>query len=69
MKSCPYRPGDFVVYSPSEREYDIEDGDRLIIGKTYKIERIDRELYIVVEGYRHPGGGLYWEQFTPAKKS
>jgi hypothetical protein len=57
------------VYSPSARGYFLEDGERLVIGKTYKIERIEKESYIVVEGYSHPGGGLYWTEFTLAEKS
>jgi hypothetical protein len=69
MSSCPYKPGDVVIYSPSVRGYDLVDGERLVIGKTYKIERIEKESYIVVEGYRHPGGGLYWTEFTLAEKS
>jgi hypothetical protein len=69
MKSCPYKPGDVVVYSPSERGYALEDGDRLVIGKPYKIERIERESYIVIEGYRNAGGGIYWTEFIPVGKS
>jgi hypothetical protein len=69
MKPCPYKPGDSVVYSPSARGHAIDDGERLIIGTTYKIERIEKEFYVVVEGYRHPGGGIYWTEFTPAKES
>jgi hypothetical protein len=38
--------------------------ERLIPGKTYQVERIDKEAYVVVEGYRHPGGGIYGTEFT-----
>lgn len=68
MEPSPYKPGDFVVYSPSVRGYDLVDGERMVIGKTYKVERIEKESYVVVEGYSHPGGGLYWTEFTPAKE-
>jgi len=69
MKSCPYKLGDVVVYSPSARGHALDDGDRLVIGRAYKIERIEKESYIVVEGYRHPGGGIYWTEFILAKKA
>jgi len=69
MEPSPYKPGDFVVYLPSVRGYALVDGERLVIGKTYKIESIEKESYVVVEGYRHPGGGIYWTEFTLAEKS
>jgi hypothetical protein len=36
---------------------------KLIPGKRYKIENIQKGAYVVVEGYVHPGGGIYWTEF------
>jgi len=63
MNKCPFKQGDVVTYKPSRRGYGLEDGERLVIGKNYRVERIDDGVYVVVEGYRHPGGGLYWTEF------
>ena len=64
MEKCPFRVGDLVVYKPSRRGHALDDDDRLEIGKEYRIDKISRELYVVVEGYQHPGGGIYWTEFT-----
>jgi len=65
---CPFKPGDWVYYRPSRRGYDLDvmSTERLTVGARYKIERIDSEMYVVVEGYTHPGGGIYWTEFAPA---
>ena len=63
MEKCQFKPGDWVIYSPSQRGYHLVDGERMVIGKRYRVERIEKETYVVVEGYRHPGGGLYWTEF------
>jgi hypothetical protein len=64
--TCPYKVGDTVRYTTSDRGYalDVMDETRLERGKVYPIERIEKEKYIVVEGYSHPGGGIYWTEFT-----
>jgi len=36
---------------------------KLIPGNVYKIVEIQKDRYLVVEGYDHPGGGLYWTEF------
>ena len=66
MNKCPFSHGDWVVYKPSRRGHALIDGERLEIGKTYRVESIEKENYVVVEGYRHPGGGIYWTEFTKA---
>jgi hypothetical protein len=66
MSNCPFNVGDVVVYKPSQRGHALIDGERLEIGKTYVVERIEQENYVVVEGYRHPGGGIYWTEFVRA---
>jgi len=63
MEKCPFSVGDLVVYSPSRRGHALDDDDLLEIGKSYRIERIEQNVYIVVEGYQHPGGGIYWTEF------
>ena len=69
MNQCPFKPGDSVIYLPSRRGYGLEDGDCLETGKTYKIESIKDGCYVIVEGYRHPGGGIFWTEFKMEKKS
>ncbi len=35
-------------------------------GDKYKVLRIDKEIYVVLEGFENsPGGGLHWSQFAP----
>lgn len=51
------------MYKPSSRGHALDDADLLEIGKIYRIERIEKENYIVVEDYHHPGGGIYWTEF------
>lgn len=64
MTQCSFKPGDRVTYSPTKRGYGLENGARLEVGKVYKIENITDDCYITVEGYHHPGGGIYWTEFT-----
>lgn len=66
MSKCPFKVGDRVVYKPSLRGYALDDDRRLQIGQEYRIEKIEEENYIVVEGYRHPGGGIFWTEFEKA---
>lgn len=68
MLKCPFKIGDKVIYKPSDRGYGLIDGKRLEIGCEYRIEKIEKENYIVVEGYRNPGGGIYWTEFEKAGK-
>jgi hypothetical protein len=65
---CPYSIGQMVVYRPSQRGID-EDvmsppSGKLTPGKTYRIAAIQDELYVLPEGYKHPGGGVYWTEFA-----
>ena len=60
---CPFEVGDKVIYKPSSRGHAYDDGERLEIGKVYRVERIEQEYYVVVVGYCHPGGGIYWTEF------
>lgn len=64
MSKCPFKQGDLVVYRPSRRGHGLDDADLLEIDKIYRVERIEQENYVVVEGYRHPGGGIYWTEFA-----
>jgi hypothetical protein len=63
MKKCPFIVGDVVVYNPSRRGHALDDDNLLEIGKEYRIERIEQDVYVVVKGYLHPGGGIYWSEF------
>ena len=55
------------MYRPSERGWALEvmasPEGKLIPGKEYVVSEIQDDAYIVVEGYKHPGGGLYWIEF------
>jgi hypothetical protein len=37
--------------------------DKLVIGEVYKVLKIQDGCYVLVEGYNHPGGGIYWTEF------
>lgn len=65
---CPFAVGDEVIYKPSSKGYasdvmSTSDG-RLIPGEKYVICEVQENLYVVVNGYKHPGGGIYWTEFT-----
>jgi hypothetical protein len=64
---CPFKVGDYVVYKPSERGWGYDDSGLLVPGRTYVVGEIKKERYVAVEGYDHPGGGLYWTEFEAAK--
>jgi hypothetical protein len=40
--------------------------DRLTPGETYIVEAVEGGKYVVVCGYTHPGGGIYWTEFKEA---
>lgn len=70
QKQCPFVVGDWVVYKPTKRGMDLDVmssiSERLIPGKVYRVSEIQKNSYIVVDGYTHPGGGIYWAEFeTP----
>ena len=37
---------------------------KLVPDRAYRIEAVQKDSYIVVEGYRHSGGGIYWTEFA-----
>jgi len=39
---------------------------KLISGRTYKVLAVQQDFYVLVEGYRNPGGGIYWTEFAAA---
>ena len=65
---CPYRVGDDVRYVPSQRgraQSLHTDLERLVPGQIYRIVRLDRHAYIVLEGFESAGGGgIYWTEFS-----
>lgn len=65
---CPFRVGQKVIYRPSSRGKALnvmaDESGQLQDGKVYEIERIIDARYVVVKGYQHPGGGLYWTEFS-----
>jgi hypothetical protein len=72
MKLCPFRPGDAVVYRPTDRgrgqgvmtEYgDLPPGQKCVVAE------IKDGQYVVVLGHEHgPAGGIYWTEFAPAQE-
>jgi len=66
--SCPFRVGQTVIYRPSERSIGLDvmtpDSEKLVPGKAYRIASIQDGIYLVVDGYAHPGGGLHWAEFS-----
>ena len=64
---CPFHVGDIVTYKPSSKglSEDVMSApdEKLIPGERYRISDIRRKAYVVVEGYFHPGGGIYWSEF------
>jgi hypothetical protein len=69
-KGCPFKVGEMVIYQPTERGRGLEvmtDLASLEPGAVYKIARIDKGSYVVLEGYENSvGGGLYWTEFRQA---
>ena len=69
----PFRVGDCVVYAPSYKGYmtdvNAPKSERLTPGGTYRVAKIQDEDYVLVEGYDHPGGGIYWSEFQPASRN
>lgn len=65
--NCPFQVGDQVIYKPSRKGVDSDvmssPSDKLVIGEVYKVLKIQDGCYVLVEGYNHPGGGIYWTEF------
>lgn len=64
---CPFQIGEQVRYCPSAKGIaaDIMSPSEALLtpGKIYRVEAIVDQMYVIVEGYRHPGGGLHWTEF------
>jgi hypothetical protein len=67
-KKCPFKAGDVVVYRPTLRGKGLNamtDLSALKARNKYKISRIVKEVYLVVEGFENsPTGGLFWTEFS-----
>jgi hypothetical protein len=70
MPSCPFKANDIVVYRPSAAgrgKSVMTDFARLEPGKRYRVVRIEKNAYLVLEGFESSAaGGLYWTEFEPA---
>ncbi len=70
-QECPFKVGDTVIYRPSGRGRGLvvtTDLAALRPGERYKVARIEKGAYVVVEGFENsPGGGLYWTEFAPSR--
>ena len=69
LKYCPFKIGDKIIYQPSAKGKAFEVmtplSEQLIPGKEYVVSKVQDSCYITVDGYNHPGGGLYWTEFVP----
>lgn len=67
---CPYVTGELLIYKPTRKALDLDvmssESGKLVSGGVYKVAEIQDETYVLVEGYNHPGGGIYWTEFEPA---
>jgi hypothetical protein len=65
---CPFKVGEMVFYRPSSRGRDqgaMTDLAALKPGNKYKIARIDKDVYIVPEGFETATpSGIYWTEFS-----
>jgi hypothetical protein len=70
QNTCPFFVGDWVMYKPTNKGIDSDVmssiSECLVSGRIYRVAEIQKSLYIVVEGYKHPGGGIYWTEFIAA---
>jgi len=66
-ETCPFLTGTRVVYRPSPKgignDVMAPPSQRLVPGNEYVVKEIQDGSYVVVEGYNHPGGGIYWTEF------
>jgi len=67
MHANPFKAGDTVVYKPSSAGLSrslMTDLAKLQPGKRYKVARIEKDAYLVLEGFASsPTGGLHWTEF------
>ncbi len=67
IKKCPFTIGECVIYLPSQQGHNqqvmFSDSGQLIVGQKYQVVDIEKEFYIVVNGFRHPSGGIHWSEF------
>ena len=65
---CPFKGGDIVFYRPLNRGLGLSANDRPganpKVGEAVRIMKIEKGVYLTVEGCTHPGGGLYWTEFS-----
>jgi len=63
-EKCPYAVGEAVIYEPSAKGLAYYPLDKALTpGTEYVVQAVLDEVYILVEGYNPPGGGIYWTEF------
>jgi hypothetical protein len=66
---CPFHIGQTLVYKPSAKGMGYtRPGTGLVPYQEYVVREIPEGLYILVEGYNPPGGGIHWTEFIAAEK-
>jgi hypothetical protein len=69
-ENCPFEVGDMVIYRPSARGLATDiissPSQQLIPGATYRILEVQKNAYVIVEGYITTRGGIYWTEFKAA---
>jgi hypothetical protein len=67
MSKNPFKAGDVVVYRPSPAgrgKSVMTDLKNLQAGQRYRVARVEREDFLVLEGFESsPTGGLHWTEF------
>ena len=67
-QKCSFKVGDTVVYRPSSRgrgHIIMTDLAALKPDNKYKIARIDKDVYVVLEGFENTTpSGIYWTEFS-----
>jgi len=65
--TCPFKVGDTVIYEPSNRGRGLvlhTEYSALEPGHKYKVVGVDKDAYVVLEGFEHVrAGGLHWTEF------
>jgi hypothetical protein len=72
MDTCPFKVGDVVIYRPSGRGLALDimasATGKLIPEKQYTVAAIQNNNYVLVAEYNHPGGGIFWQEFSISEK-